>query len=159
MDKLYTVYSRSPQNQKELAECAEILEQQVGKVGRVLSTRWVASSFRTVSAVWDNFEALCAHFKVAMTDEKRSTSDRMSYRGLLKRLTSKQFLLDLALMNDTLHELALLSECLQKRNASVSYADKLIKRSIRFIDAMGERPGTKVLAAEIAYINRQIWLC
>lgn len=150
MDKLYTVYSRSPQNQRELAECAAELQQQVGKIGRVLSTRWVASSFRTVSAVWNNFESLCAHFSFAKTDEKRSASDRKLYEGLLKRLTSKQFVLDLALMYDTLNELALLSECLQKRTTSVTYADKLINRSIRFIDGLGERPGTKVLAAEIA---------
>ncbi|KAI9538428.1 hypothetical protein NQZ68_014172 [Dissostichus eleginoides] len=43
-----------------------------------------------------------------------------------------------------------LSECLQKRTTSVAYADKLIHRSIRFINGLGERPGTKVLAAENA---------
>ncbi|KAL3056623.1 hypothetical protein OYC64_019161 [Pagothenia borchgrevinki] len=53
-------------------------------------------------------------------------------------------------MCDTLNELALLSECLQKRTTSVAYADKLIHRSIRFINGLGERPGTKVLAAENA---------
>lgn len=53
-------------------------------------------------------------------------------------------------MYDVLHELALLSESLQKPSTSVVYADKLINRSIRFIDAMGERPGTKVLTALLA---------
>ncbi|KAI4795670.1 hypothetical protein KUCAC02_029733 [Chaenocephalus aceratus] len=53
-------------------------------------------------------------------------------------------------MCDTLNELALLSECLQKRTTSVAYADKLIHRSIRFINGLGERPGTKDLAAENA---------
>lgn len=32
MDKLYTVYSQSPLNQQELAECAAELHQQVGKM-------------------------------------------------------------------------------------------------------------------------------
>ncbi len=146
-DKLYTVYSRSPQNQRELRECAAELQQQVGKMGCVLSTIWVASSFRTVSAVWNNFESLHAHFSFAKTDVKRSASDRNLYEGLLKRLTSKQFVLDLALMYDALHELALLSECLQNRTTSVAYADKLINCSIWIIDGMGERPGTKVFAA------------
>ena len=88
------------------------------------------------------------HF--GLTDEKRSANDRKLYEGLLKRLTSKQFLLVLALMCDTLNELALLSECLQKRTTSVAYVDKLIHRSIRFINGLGERPGTKVLGAENA---------
>lgn len=73
MDKLHTVYSRSPQNQRELRECAAELQQQITKIGCVLSTRWVASSFRTVSAVWNNFESLCAHFSFAQTDQKRLT--------------------------------------------------------------------------------------
>ena len=60
MDKLYTVYSRSPLNQRGLAECAADLYQQIGKIACVLSTRRVASSYRTVSAVWNNFESLCA---------------------------------------------------------------------------------------------------
>ena len=59
MGKLYTVYSRSTLNQRELAECAAELHQQVGKICRVLSTRWVASSYRTVSAVWNNSLSLC----------------------------------------------------------------------------------------------------
>ncbi|KAK0147671.1 E3 SUMO-protein ligase KIAA1586 [Merluccius polli] len=130
MDKLYTIYSRSPHT-----------------LGRVLSTRWVASSFRTVSAVWHNFDSLSAHFSYAKMDERRSASDRNVYGGLLKRLSSKQFVLDLALMYDALHELALLSESLQKRTTSVTYADRLINRSIRVIDGMGEHPRTKVLAA------------
>ena len=67
--------------------------------------------------------------------------------GLLKRLSSKQFVLDLALMYDALHELALLSESLQKGTTSLTYADRLINRSIRVIDGIGEHSGTKVLAA------------
>ncbi|XP_064421760.1 E3 SUMO-protein ligase KIAA1586-like [Latimeria chalumnae] len=150
MDKLYSVYNRSPLNQRQLAECAAELEQQISKIGRILSTRWVASSFQTVSAVWRNYEALCAHFELAMKDETRSASDRKTYEGLLKRISSKQFLLDLALMYDTLHELGLLSECLQKCTTTIVYADKLILRSIRFLRGLKERPGTKTLEAKVA---------
>lgn len=90
------------------------------------------------------------HFHYAMTVEKRSANDKKLYGGLLKRQTLKQFLLDLALMYDAMSELALLSECLQKRATAVTYADKLILHSIRFIIGHGERPGTKVLAPEEA---------
>ena len=150
MDKLYSVYSRSPLNQKELSECASQLEQHICKIGRVLGTRWVASSFRTVSAVWLNYEALCLHFEKAMKDKTRSGSDRKTYEGLLKKLSSEQFLLDLALMYDTLFELGLLSECLQKRTTSIVYADKLIRRSIRSLQGLKEKPGTKTLEAQNA---------
>ena len=150
MDKLYSLYSRSPQNQRELSECAQQLHQEVAKIGRVLDVRWVASSFRTVAAVWNNFEALCSHFSTAMKNDSRTPLDRKQYEGMLKKLSSKQFLQDLGVMYDVLNELALLSECLQKRATSIVYADKLIKRSISFIRALKEKPGTKTLEAEIA---------
>ncbi|XP_062926722.1 E3 SUMO-protein ligase KIAA1586-like [Mobula hypostoma] len=150
MDKLYSVYSRSPLNQKELSEWASQLEQQICKIGHVLGTRWGASSFRTGSAVWQNYEALCFHFEKAMKDETRSGSDRKTYEGLLKRLSSEQFLLDFALMYDTLHELGLLSECLQKRTTTIVYADKLIQWSIRSLHGLKEQPGTKTPEAQEA---------
>ncbi|KAJ8888923.1 hypothetical protein PR048_008417 [Dryococelus australis] len=71
------------------------------------------------------------------------------YNNLLKRFSSKQFLLDLTIMYDILAELAILSENLQKRNASIVYADKLINESLK------EKPGTQILEAQIAIKNGQ----
>ena len=51
-EKLHSIYSRSPKNQHKLDDCAE-------EIGHV---RWVASSYRTVSAVWNNYQSLYMHF-------------------------------------------------------------------------------------------------
>ncbi|GBM27989.1 E3 SUMO-protein ligase KIAA1586 [Araneus ventricosus] len=51
MDKLYILYSKSPKNQWELAECTREMDLQSNKIGRILGTRWVASSFKAISAV------------------------------------------------------------------------------------------------------------
>lgn len=51
MDKLYSLYHTSNKNRMEMKECAESLDIQLHKIGRILNTRWVASSFRTVEAV------------------------------------------------------------------------------------------------------------
>ena len=83
MDSLYTLYSRSPQNQEQLKECAAKLTLQVRRIGRVLDTRWVTSSYRTVSAVWDSYDALCAHFSMAMSDVTRPPLDRNKYSMLV----------------------------------------------------------------------------
>ena len=48
LDKLYHA---SPKNSRELHSCAEILEVELLKIGRVLSKQWVSSSFRSVFAV------------------------------------------------------------------------------------------------------------
>ena len=53
LDKMYTLYHRSPKNCRELAEHAQQLEVNLQTIGRVLDVRWAASSFRTVKAVWN----------------------------------------------------------------------------------------------------------
>lgn len=55
------------------------------------------------------------------------------YSGLSKKLSSTEFILNLAIMYDILAELSKQSESLQKRETNVYYADKLIRRSMRFL--------------------------
>lgn len=52
MDKPYSLYSTSNKNRAELKEHADGLDIQPCKLGQVLDTSWVASSLRTVKAVW-----------------------------------------------------------------------------------------------------------
>lgn len=111
----------------------------------------MASSFRTVQAVWNNFEALAAHFKDG-GDPNLEQYDRTcgcKYIGLRKKLCSPEFVADLGLMHDTLEELGMLSEQLQSRNITVPEADKLIRRSIRRIEHMKDTPGKKMTDAKL----------
>ena len=48
---LYATYSMSPKNVRQLAKCAAELVVEIRKIGKILDTRWVASSFHTVSTV------------------------------------------------------------------------------------------------------------
>jgi hypothetical protein len=57
-DKLYVVYHALPKNSRELQEYAKLLEVQLLKIVRILSTRCVASSVYLSSAVWENVEAM-----------------------------------------------------------------------------------------------------
>jgi len=114
MDKLYSLYSMSPKNQTELSECAAQLEIQFLTIGRVLDTRWVASSVRTVRAVWESYPALHKHFRDASSDSERSARERSMYSGLADRMSTKEFVQNLALMFDALTELSELSLDLQK---------------------------------------------
>lgn len=56
-------------------------------------------------------------------------------------------------MYDILAELTMVSECLQNREATVVYADKLIRRSIAIFECLKEKPGTKTLEAKRAAIT------
>lgn len=141
MDKLYVTYHASPKNARELQQCAATVEVQFFKIGRILSTRWVASSFRTVSAVWKDYEALVRHFQEAKEDKRRSKTDRCLYEGLLRKITSFEFVLDLGLMCDALQELSELSLDLQERNIDLYKADRKIKNTIQLFQERIENPG------------------
>jgi len=76
MEKIHNLYSQSNKNSRELLEAAQEVGSQVLKIGRVLSTRWVASSFRSVQAVWRSYEALNRHFENAAEDQTGNSKER-----------------------------------------------------------------------------------
>ena len=83
MDKLYTLCSTSPRMQRELESCSEDLSDVI-RIGRVLGTRWCASSRRTLQAIWQNYPALAKHFP--------DNLNKPTFSGLHKTLTSSTFL-------------------------------------------------------------------
>jgi hypothetical protein len=88
------LYYVSPKNSRELQACANSSEMQLLKIGRILSTCWVASSFHSVSAVWQDYEALVRHFTNAKDDCSRDNKGRSMCEGLLKKITTVVFVLD-----------------------------------------------------------------
>ena len=142
MDKLYALYHASPKNSRELKTCAHLLEEEIFKIGRILSTRWVASSFRSVSATWNSFVALVEHFKIASSDATRDEKERSTFSGLLKKITSTAFVLDLALLCDALQELSELSLDLQNRDISLMSANQKIENVVQIFDLRITKPGT-----------------
>ncbi|MGH0132821.1 UNVERIFIED_CONTAM: hypothetical protein FKN15_050685 [Acipenser sinensis] len=141
MDKLYALYSISNKNRMELRECAENFDVQLCKIGRILDTRWVASSFRTVEAVWKNYPALRKHFTAAAEDASRNNVTRQSYSGLAMRISLHVFVNNLGLVCDALQELSELSLELQKRDCTIITAHRAVFREARVFSAMSEQPG------------------
>jgi hypothetical protein len=75
MDKIYSIYQASPKNQRELNDSAEVVAILFQAIGRVLNTRWSASSERTVQAVFNMYSALVAHFLSASQDMTRESKE------------------------------------------------------------------------------------
>lgn len=61
------------------------------------------------------------HFEKASNDDQRNYTERQTYRGLCDRLKSPEFLCDLGLMYDTLHELSIVSEELQAQTMTLLF--------------------------------------
>ena len=141
MDKLYSLYSSSPKNCIELQQAAETVEVELQKIGRMLDTRWVASSYRAASAVIKSYPALAEHIRRASVDTSRDTRERSKYSGMLSYLTSQNFVLNLSLMCDALQELSTLSLELQSRQITFVQAHKKLKILISVFLARKDKPG------------------
>uniref|UniRef100_A0A3Q1FSS3 DUF4371 domain-containing protein n=1 Tax=Acanthochromis polyacanthus TaxID=80966 RepID=A0A3Q1FSS3_9TELE len=126
MEKIHNLYSQSNKNARELLEAAQ-------KVGSQVQ---MASSFRSVKAVWRSYEALNRHFE-----------NRQTYKGLVHRLQSQEFLRDLRLMYDVLPEhrtgISNLSQQLHTCSATLFKADKFLRRTIRVLASCKDSPGEK----------------
>ncbi|XP_050508962.1 E3 SUMO-protein ligase KIAA1586-like [Diabrotica virgifera virgifera] len=153
IDNLYILYHASPKNSRELDVCADELGVQLLKIGRVLNTWWVASSFRTVSAVWENYEVLANHFAAAKVDQTRDPLERSKYEGLHRKLTSTCFILDLGLMCDALQELSDVSEELQHRHFDLFRANKKLQILMNTFVSRKGSPGMFYSQAETAVNN------
>lgn len=86
-NKLYIVY-----HAMESQLTAKLLEV------KLLKVCWIASSFRSVKTVWTSYEALVHHFQKASEDSKRDETEKSMFDGLLRKISDKNFLLDLELM-------------------------------------------------------------
>lgn len=153
MDKIKNMFSCSPKNSRELAEVAKGLEEQILKIGRVLDTRWVASSLRAVKAVWTDFKPLYNHFLEASEDKKRDSKQRSTYKGLCSTLSSTTFVHNLALMYDALDELADLSLQLQKSSLNLIQAHSDVTMLIKVFENRVDNMGRRAVEAKIAIEN------
>ena len=114
---------------------AQELEIQLYRIGRVFDVRRVASSSRTVKAVWKSYEALYNHFAGKVTETQTDSKDKAKFAGMKKKLENPYFIQNLGLMYDALEELADLSMALQKADITLPVANKLIARQIEIFKA------------------------
>ena len=124
--KIYSVYSMSPKLQRELKSISSAVDVELKKVGKIFTIRWVASSFRAVKALQNDYPALYAHFKKLSEDPSVKDIERQKYKGLSKTLSTQNFVEDVALLKDCLGQLSVLSEALQERNINIVEANRHI---------------------------------
>lgn len=69
IDKVFTLYIVSLQkNRRELAASANKLNVQLHRICQIFTVRWVASSYRNVSAGYCDYSALLSHVSSAAAD-------------------------------------------------------------------------------------------
>ena len=128
--KVYSAFSMSPKLQRELKSISSEVDVELKKVGKLFTIRWVASSFRTVKALWNDYPALYAHFKKLSEDPSIKDIERQKYNGSARILSTQNFVDDVALLEDCLGQPSLLSETLQERNINIVEANRHIQWTV-----------------------------
>lgn len=132
LDKLYSVFSQSAKAQRELEDCAHSVHSEILKIGRVLDVRWVASSYRSLCAVWKSYAALYEFSK--NSDTAKSQKHKSTFAGIQAQLESSQLVHNLAVMLDALEAVSDLSKALQSEKCDLGKAYKTVKRTIRILE-------------------------
>jgi hypothetical protein len=86
---------------------------------------WESSGFQIVMTVWQDYKALVLHSEKAKNDKNRDKKEKCINKGLLRKIITVEFILDLGLY-DVLHELSELSLDLQERNTDLNKAHNKI---------------------------------
>ncbi|KAF4529208.1 hypothetical protein B566_EDAN011454 [Ephemera danica] len=135
VNSIYSFYSMSPKNTSEIRDISSELHSQFLKIGKVFDVRWVASSKRTVKSLWVSFKSLVTHFERICADQTRSNLVRAKCKGVVKKLSSPEFVSNLGVMYDVLSELSILSEELQNNSMTLCKADNAVQRTICVLEA------------------------
>ena len=101
-DKIYSVYSYSSKLQRQLCETSIDLDLQLKKIGKIFTVCWIASSYRAVKALWNDYPALYVHFKKLSEDMSIKPTERATYQGIVKKLSTREFVEDVAIVKDCL---------------------------------------------------------
>jgi hypothetical protein len=155
VSSLFSLYSMSPKNQRELRLAAAETETELLRIKGIFTVRWVASSFRAARAVWRNFPPLCKHFATAATDTSRVSTERSKFDGLRNKLATVTFVKDLALLKDVLREISSLSLQLQKRDISVVDAMSATDMTVKILHALKNHDGKSQQKANV-FLNQDI---
>jgi len=140
-EKLRAVYHSSPKNRRQLEACSET---RVLVVGKILDVRWVASSERSVKALWNGFNSIHNHLRQASVDPARDAREKATFSGLCQKMCAVSFVRNLGLLYDALTELSFLSLELQRRDMTLPMAHRLLCRQIRVFESMANSPGPYV---------------
>lgn len=131
LDKLYSIFSQSPKANRELQVCAKTVHSELLKIGRVLGVRWVASSHRSLLAIWQSYPALVEF--CTNSDTSKTSKHKAVCCGMAAVLQSTQFVHSLATLLDSLECVSLLSQELQGETTNLVTAYKILSRTIRIL--------------------------
>ena len=89
--------------------------------------------------MWRNYPAIYKHFQTLST----TSTDKATYKGLVNRMQTTQFVEDLAVLKDCLGQLSVLSESLQKRETTIVKASDYVRWTVNALVKITDSLETK----------------
>jgi hypothetical protein len=108
---VFLLFHCSTKKRRELFQLADTLDQSISRLGGIQGIRWLASQFRAVDQMYENYEMVVTYMEQLALDrtEERATE----YEGILNNLKSLTFVRFLVFMKDFLPPLKRVSESFQ----------------------------------------------
>lgn len=137
--KLYSLYHRSPKKWRELKAIGEELEEHVVKPARSQGTRWIDHRRRAVSCLaTTNYRSIVTHHQERQDE---ATPEKEKISAMLRQLTSPKLVLNMALYQDLLSDLAELSLNFQGNQLPLSCVRSRILAAQAALRKQTQKPG------------------
>jgi hypothetical protein len=164
LNKLYSIYNKSPKKLHELKVLHDVLKQSFDfeegslKPKRSSGTRWISFKLSALRLVLDKYGVYMQHLENLIADDSTNSKDREKIRGYLRRWKSSQMLLNIALFIDVLNPAAILSKAFQEDGIDSVGAVHNLKRSEQELNKLISRsfedlPSIKYLLKKIKKTN------
>ena len=160
LNKLYSLYSKSPKKLHELKVLHDVLKDSFDfeegslKLKRSSRTRWISFKLSALRLVFDKYGVYMQYLENLIADDTTNSNDREKIRGYLHRWKSSEMLLYIALFIDILNPAAILSKTFQKDGMDSVEAVHNLKRSEQELEKLTcrsfvELPSVKFLLGKI----------
>ena len=105
MRDIFSVFHFSNKKRREIQAVADEMEEEFTNFSGLQTIRWLASQFRAVEKVYDNYYVLCTYLAHACVAPDKKPEDKAKMKGIYQRATSLKFVLYLNFMMDFLQPL------------------------------------------------------
>ena len=133
-------YSKSGKRLHELSEVGKVLNKEIRSFGKWNPIRWIASKCRILKAINSNWTAAVLHLEQKASGTGRNDETILA-KGLLKDITTVEFIYFLGFMCDLTTFLGMLSQVFQSDNVTLSSMSDELDATLGYICQLQNSPG------------------
>ena len=145
LQKLYTMYSRSPKKSRELSEIAGDLKEvfELPKGGNLpvqcQGTRWINYKRKALLCLVDRYGSYLIHVSTIVEDGSIPVIDRARYGGYLTKWKEAKMLIGAAMYADVLKPPSILSLSLQEESIDVVKGIHCLLKTTKSLNGLAEQ--------------------